>query len=393
MNPKETMEEPKKTSWWLPVGIIILLVIVVGGLSWWQKEKAPKEPYKIGFIGAMTGPIAKYGSYEAVKLAVDDINNSGGINGQQLQLIAEDGKCDSKVAVDAMNKLVDVDQVKIVLGGHCTPESLAIAPIAESKNVLMLASITTSPALSTFTNKGGYVIRTSPVSVIQAEIVSDYAYNKLSLRKMAVIHEQTDYARPIGEKMRDDFNQFGGNTVVFESYTPGTTDFRTVLTKVKSQGADSIYLSAQSPDAALNFMKQVKELGLDSLKLFGNDVAGIPANLQKEPALYEGFMLALPNFDTSTGKPNEFLNEYNAKYNTTELPYGVWTAECYDAVKIIANEISKNGMDIAKIKDDLRGLKDYNGVSGTFSIGSNGDGIRQYEPKIVKNGKIEKYNP
>ncbi len=393
MDSKETLEEPKKTNWWLPVGIVVLLVVIIGGLAWWQQAKAPKEPYKIGFVGAMTGPVAKYGSYEATKLAVDDINNSGGINGHQIQLIAEDGKCDSKAAVDAMNKLIDVDKVQIVLGGHCTPESLAIAPIAESKKVLMLASITTSPALSAYTNKGGYVLRTSPVSVTQADIVSDYSYNKLNLKKMAVVYEQTDYARPIAEKMRDDFNKLGGNTVVFESYAPGTTDFRTILTKVKAQGADSIYLSAQSPDAALNFMQQVKELGLDNLKLFGNDVASIPANIQKQPALYEGFMTALPDFDTSTGKPKAFLDEYNAKYNTKELPYGVWTAECYDSVKIIADQISKNGMDIAKINAGLRSLTDYSGVSGTFSIGSNGDGIRHYSAKIVKDGKIETYNP
>jgi branched-chain amino acid transport system substrate-binding protein len=386
-------EKPKKTNWWLPVGIIVILVVLLGGLTLWQNNKASQEPYKIGFIGAMTGPVAKYGSYEAVKLAVDDINNSGGIKGHPIQLIAEDGKCDSASAVSAMNKLIDVDKVQIVLGGHCTPESLAIAPIAESKHILILASITTSPALSQYTSKGDYVVRTSPVSVIQSDIVSDYAYSDLNLKKMAVVYEQTDYARPIAEKMRDDLDKLGGNTAVYEAYNPGTTDFRTILTKIKSSGVDSIYLSAQSPDAALNFMKQAKELGLNNLKLFGNDVAGNQATINSAPDIYEGFVLALPDFDTSTGKPKEFLDKYNAAYNTTVLPYGVWTAECYDAVKIIANEISKRGMDVGKINTDLRSLKDYNGVSGTFSIGSNGDGIRNYSLKIVKDGKIVNLNP
>ena len=387
MNPTETLEEPKSTNWWLPVGIVVLLIVLIGGLAWWQKGRASTDPYKIGFIGPITGSSAKYGSYQAVQLAIDDINNSGGVKGHPIQLVAEDGKCDSASAVSAMNKLIDVDNIKIVLGGHCTPESMAIAPIAESKHVLMVASITTSPTLSQYTNKGDYVVRTSQLSVTQADLVSSYAYN-LGLKKVAIVYEQTDYARPIAEKMRDDFTQLGGTAVVYETYAPGTTDFRTILAKVKSQGADSIYLSAQSPDAALNFMTQVKELGLNNLKLFGNDVAGNQVTINSIPDVYEGFVLAVPDFDVTATKTKAFIDEYNSKYKTTELPYGVYTAESYDAVRIVANEMSKDGMDIAKINTDLRGLTNYNGVSGTFSIGKNGDGIRSISLKTIKSGKI-----
>ena len=274
----------QKTKW--IVGIVIAVILMVWGYSAMKGPGAliSTESIKIGFIGPMTGPSAKYGSYEAVRLAVEDINNRGGINSHPIELIAEDGACNSATAVEAMNKLINVDQVKIVLGGHCTPESMAIAPIAQANKVLMLASITTSPAL---TGKGDYVVRTSPVSVVQADLVSDLAYNTLNLRKMAVVYEQTDYARPIAEKMKSDFEKLNGKIVVFEAYTPGITDFRTVLTKIKSEGADSIYLSAQSPDAVTSFMKQAKELGLDKLKLFGNDVAG---NFAK--GSYDGFIFA-----------------------------------------------------------------------------------------------------
>ncbi len=371
--------------------ISIAIVLVLGGFVYVQTVGKANNTgsIKIGFIGAMTGPVAKEGMYEAVRLAVDDINSKGGINSHPIELIAEDGRCDSKTAVDAMNKLINIDKVKIVLGGHCTPESLAIAPVAQANKVLMLASITTSPAL---TGIGDYVLRTSPVSVVQADLVSDLAYNKIGVRKMAIVYEQTDYSRPIAEKMRDNFSKLTGEVVVFEAYTSGTTDFRTVLTKIKSKGADSIYLSALSPDSTLSFMKQTKELGLSKIKLFGNDAAGMPVNIQKEPKLYEGFVFGLPDFDANATNTKSFIDEYNKKYGTTELPYGIWTAECYDAVQIIANEITKNGMDIVKIKNDLHNLKDYKGVSGTFSIGSDGNGIRDYSLRIVKNGKIEKYN-
>ncbi|MEK6924088.1 MAG: ABC transporter substrate-binding protein, partial [Candidatus Micrarchaeota archaeon] len=123
--------------------IVLLAVVVLPTFTGHSVSGA--EPVKIGFIGAMTGSEAKYGSFEATVLAVDEINAAGGINGRRVQLVAEDGKCRAKEAATAAQKLVHVDGVKIILGGHCSPETMAIAPIAEQNGVLMLSSITTSP--------------------------------------------------------------------------------------------------------------------------------------------------------------------------------------------------------------------------------------------------------
>jgi len=179
--------------------------------------------------------------------------------------------------------------------------------------------------------------------------------------------------------------------VVFEAYTPGNIDFRTMLTKVLYNKADSLFLSAQNPDAALNFMKQVKEMGL-SVKLFGNDVAANQAVIDQIPDLYEDFVLAMPDFDLDNPKTKSFVERYNQKYRTKNLPYGIWTAESYDAVWIIKKCIEEYGETPDEIKKCLYNLKDYDGVSGKISIDSNGDGIKRYFLKVVKNGKITDYS-
>ena len=374
---------------WIPILIVAIIVVVGAVLLTTNKQKPLAGEIKVGYIGAITGPVAKYGSYEAVQLAVEDINNSGGINGAHLKLIAEDGKCNGKDAIDAVNKLINIDKVKVILGGHCTPESASIAPIVEKNKIIMLASITTSPVL---TDMGDYVFRTSPVSVVQSELVANLAYNNLGLKNLAIIYELTDYARPIAEKMNEKFTDYGGQVSLFESYTPGIIDFRTLLTKAKNKGVDSIFISAQSPDAALNFMKQVKELGLDNVQIFGNDVAGTQAIIDQMPELYEGFILALPNFDTNSKKTAKFINEYKEKYNVGNIPYGIWTAESYDAVFIIADALKKYGENPDKIKEYLYNVKNYDGVSGKITIDKNGDGVRSYFLKIVKDGKIVDYD-
>ena len=371
------------------IGLLALSVAALAGcgLQNVNQRQAAKEPVKIGFIGAMTGQFTKYGSYQAVQLAIDDINKNGGINGAQVKLIAEDGKCDPSTAVTAMNKLIDVDQVKVVLGGHCTPESNAIAPVAEINKVIMLAAISASPAL---TNMGDYIFRTSPVATVQSTMDATLAYNKLGLRKMAIIYEQTDYARPIAEKMKEEFSRLGGKVAVYESYNPGVIDFRTILTKAKDNQVDSIFISPQSPDAGFNLMKQIREMKIKAA-LFGNDVAGIQANIDKDPAMYEGFILSSPDFNPENPKTKDFIDEYNSKYNTKDLPYGFWTAESYDGAMLIADAIAKNGLDVEKIKQYLYNVKNYEGVSGKISIDSNGDGIREYVTKVVKNGKMVNY--
>lgn len=361
----------------------IVLILLLGACA-----IPNQQPIKIGWISDLSGPVAKYGAYEAGMLAVEEINQKGGINGRPIQLIAEDGKCNPKAATDAINKLIQVDNVKIVLGGHCTPESMNIAPIAEENKIIQLASITSSPK---FSGIGEYIFRTSPVSIAQSALIADYAINN-GIKKIAIIYEQTDYALPIAEKLKTEFTSKGGEVTNFEAYAPATEDFRTILLKVKSQNPEAIFISPQSPDAALLLIKQIKEIGLNA-RLFGNDVAINQAIIDKFPDKYEGFIGATPDFDTENPKTKTFIEAYKKKYNVQNIPYGIWTAETYDAVYIIADAISKNGEDVEKIKEYLSNIKDYQGASGTFSINEKHDGVRTYTLKTVKNGKLENYKP
>ncbi len=366
--------------------VVIILVIILGLYMFKNKEDSE---IKVGWISDLTGPVAKYGAYEAGTLAMEEINAKGGINGKPLKIIFEDGKCSGKDAVSAMNKLVSIDKVKVVLGGHCSPESVAIAPIAEKNKVLMLASITGSPVL---TNAGDYVFRTTPVVTMQSILISNLAYQKLGLKKFAVIYELTDYARPLAETFKDNFTKLGGLVPVYEGYNPGTTDFRTILEKARSNGVDGLIILPQSPDAGYQLMKQIKELRIKA-KLFGNDVAGNQKVVNSEPALYEGLVLALPNFDVvNNPKSKAFSDAYNARFNTTVLPYGIYTAESYDAVYIIADGIAKYGYDVEKLKQYLYSINGYDGASGKITIDANGDGVRDYFLKTIKGGKIVNYD-
>ena len=371
----------------IPLAALVTLVdavLLISLFSCKNRQDVTKEPIKLGYIGPMTGSSAKYGSFEAVSLAIEEINSAGGIQGRKVMLIAEDGKCNGKEAVTAVNKLIHIDKVQIILGGHCSPESLAIAPIVEQNKVVMLASISSSPLL---THAGDYVFRTTPVSTVQSEIIAEAAKNKLGVERFAVIYEQTDYARPIAEKLKLEFEKRNGQIVLYEAYNPGDIDFRTLLLKARSAEPDALFLSAQTPDAVFHFVKQVKELGL-SVKLFGNDVFATQAIIDQAPELFEGAVIAAPHFDESNPLTKKFIENYNKRYGTQHLPHGIWTAESYDAVFLVKKCIEEYGELPDQVKRCLYNIKDFVGASGKISIDQNGDGIREYYLKTIKKGKI-----
>ncbi|MDD4983952.1 MAG: ABC transporter substrate-binding protein [Candidatus ainarchaeum sp.] len=359
----------------LVLTIVIVLLIIFSGTT---------ETYKIGYVGAMTGPMAKYGSYEAVSLAIDEINDKGGISGKQIELIAEDGKCNAQDAVAGANKLIFQDGVKVILGGHCSPESLAIASLSEENKVIQLASITTSPKYSDF---GDYIFRTSPSSAVQGEVISN-AIKAQGYTKVAILFEKTDYAEPIAANLKTGVEKFG-QVVYYDQYVTGTNDFKTEVSKIVESGAEIVFISPQAPDATLLIVKQLLEQG-STAKIFGNDVTGNLSVIEKDPTIFEGMIFTTPSFDSNSEMYLMFSQKYKEKYGV-DVPYGFWTAESYDAVFIIANAINENGYDSDGIKTYLEALTGFKGSSGTISINALHDGIRSYSLRTVKSGKIVNY--
>lgn len=375
----DNLEKNKILTGTIIIICILLMSVFVVTQTGFFIAQGSADTIKIGWISDLSGGCSKYGAYEAGMMALEEVNKNGGINGKQVELIVEDGKCDAKTSINAMNKLVNIDGVKFVLGGHATPESAAIAPIAEENEVLMLASITTSPVL---TNAGEYVFRTSPVSTIQSKYIANLAYNKLGHKTMAIVYSQTDYTSPIAERMNEEFTGLGGKVIVQEGYLVNTTDFKTILTKISSLKPDAIFISAMTPDEAYNFMKQLKELNISS-QVFGNDTLS-NKNIFEKGGLNEGVIIAGPDFDLNNPKTSLFIHNYKEKYNS-EVPFGVFTAECYDALFMLKEAIEKVGEDSTEVAKYLYTI-DFHGASGRIQLDEFGDGIREYKLKIIKNG-------
>ena len=369
-----------KNSWaWLGafvVVVIIIIAVVHGGAN-----KADANVVKIGFVGPLTGDAAAYGAtaQEGAQLAVSDINAAGGINGKKVEVIFEDGKCTGQDAVSAMQKLVSIDKVKFILGGACSGETLAMGPVAQSTKTLIFSSVSSSPDISKL---GDYVFRNHPSDDVGGANLAAAA-NARS-KKAAIISEETDYAQGIRKVFSDDYTQAGGQIVDDETFVTGTTDFRSIISKVKASGADAIFVNAQTEAAAVQIATQIRQLGLKT-QLYGIYFTG--DQTKKSPAMDGIIMVDLPSL-LQTPASSRFLSEFNTMFGKGP-EYHYFAAATYDALNLLVNGIKSAGYNPSKVSQYLYGIQNYDGVAGTYHFDQNGDVVGiSFTLKQLKNGQF-----
>ncbi len=360
-------------------GLILAIALLVGCKSGTQTQD--KEPIKIGFIAPLTGDAANLGvnSRKGVELAVKELNDAVGINGRKVEVVYEDGKCNAKDASSAGNKLINLDKVPVIIGGLCSSETIAVAPMAEDNKVILFSGCSSNPKITTI---GDFVFRDYPSDSFQGVYGAEIAKNKLNAKKVAILYCLGDWCVGIKEVFKKKFTELGGEVVAEESYEQDSRDLRTQLTKIKDKNPDLIYFVGYT-EASIVGIKQMKELGID-VPTLGAD-AWDDAKIWTETGnAGEGKMWTVVDTPIS----EDFKAKMKAQHGSDEVT--LCTPQVYDAFNIVTEIMKKVGTDTTKIKNELYKVKGYKGVSGTITIDSNGDlATANYVTKVAKNGKGE----
>ncbi|HAT03576.1 MAG TPA: hypothetical protein DCS29_02240 [Candidatus Magasanikbacteria bacterium] len=340
------------------------------------------SPIKLGWLGPLTGDVSSVGTAnrEGTELAVKEINDAGGINGRKVEVVYEDGACDSKTASNAGNKLINVEKVTAIVGGLCSGETLANTTVAEENKVVMVAYGSTAPSLTT---AGDYIFRVVPSDSYQGKYAANFVYSTLGKKKVAVLYAKTDYTEGIAQVFIDEYKKLGGEVVLTDTFLQTDRDLKTQLTKVKNSEAEALYFPTYTEAAVVGF-KQMKELGL-SISIIGPEGYADPKIVAAEGT--HDTMYTAP-----VSPENEsFNNKFMAATKRTDVP--IYTTHAYDATKILLETIKKVGTDKEMIKNELYNVKNYQGVSGEITFDKNGDlATANYEIMVIKNNKSEKYS-
>lgn len=370
--------------------IVVLIVVIGGGWYIYQNGKTAdiNGPVKIGVILPLTGDAAAYGepARQVMEIAMEEINADGGINGNPIEFVVEDGKCDGTGGANAAQKLINVDKVQVILGGFCSSETLSAEPIATQAKVALFSEGSSSPKL---TGISKYFARNYPSDSTQGSVLANVAFTDKGWKKVAFIQEQKDYPLGIQTAFTEAFTKLGG-TVSIEEFPETATDFRSLIAKAKAAAPDALFVDTQTAAAANRILKQLSESGWTPPLLITDTTVADPETLKNNAAILEGALAAEMGVDLTNPKFANLVATYKAKYGT-DVPFQSYAQTEYDAVYLVRNAIKEVGYDGTKIANWLRNVKNWQGAAGSVTIGDNGDPVAGHRPETVKGGVVTPY--
>lgn len=337
------------------------------------------DPIKIGMVVPLTGSIADAGRYgtQGAKLAVEEINKSGGVLGRPLELMIEDDQSLNPATVLAFTKLSDDKDIVAFLGPTRSTQIQAIAPSVKlTGRPVMIGG--TDPSLTLSGNP--WFLRFRPNDTFTARVMSDFGVNKLGKKKWAIVHATDAFGTTAKTLFTDTLKNLGITPVLIEGQPNNSPDYTAVALAVKQSGADALatFITFE-PDVAI-FARQLRQLGVNIVWLGSPSITTTTARKLAGATLYGTYAVADFHPDANP-EAKSFSDKYLAAYKTTPDFFGSWP---YDAVHVLAKAIASAGStDPQKIRDALLAIKSYQGVEGTYNFDNNGDGLHGYN--IVKN--------
>ncbi len=330
------------------------------------------DTIKVGANLEMTGGSASYGisSKNAIELAFKEINEKGGINGKQLELVVADNKSEAAEATNAMQKLVSQDNVVAVIGPNLSSSVIAASAINNSAKVLDIAPMATNPYVTVDQASGktkDFNYRTCFIDPFQGTVMAKFATSELGVGNAAIlIDNSSDYAKGLAQFFKENFVKEGGAVTAEESYLQKDTDFKATLTKIKATNPDFLYVPGYYQEVGL-IVKQARELGMNMPIAGGDgwDSAKMP-EIAGAAALNNTYFSSLYSPEDSSDINKNFVAAYEKAYG--QKP-DVFAALSYDSALLVAEAIKNAGStEPAKISEAMAKINGFSGVSGSVTF-------------------------
>jgi branched-chain amino acid transport system substrate-binding protein len=347
---------------------------------------AESDDIVLGHYASMTGSEATFGrsTDNGIKLALEEINEAGGVKGKKVRLITYDDKGDAREAGIAVTRLVTRDNVAAVLGEVASSLSLVGAPICQDSGVPMVTPSSTNPAV---TEVGDMVFRVCFIDPFQAYVCAKFAreHEGLKAQKAAILYDQSGaYAVGLRDEFTKSFEELGGDIVATEAYQAGDQDYSAQLTAIRATEPDVIFIPGYYTDVG-NIAIQARKLGI-TMPLLGGD-GWDSENLAKIAGkdIDGSFYSNHYSHQDPDPRVQDFIKKYKDR-NEGRTPDGL-AALGYDAARIVCDAIgrapSTSGADIAA---ELAKTKDFQGVTGKISIDENRNAVKPAVMLEMKDG-------
>lgn len=325
----------------------------------------------IGSNLEMTGSNASFGNStgNAMKMAIEEVNNADGLLGKQVQLIALDNRSEVAGATDAMFKLMDAG-VAGIIGPDTSSNVIAIAPLVGEHHIPLISPKATHPAVTVDPSSGRvreYVFRATYEDSYQGRLAAEFVYQDLGKRRAAIlIDNSSDYAIGLANIFSERFAESGGAVIEREAYLKGDVDFKVTLTKLRAQNPDILFVPGYYQEVGM-IIRQAREMGWD-VTIVGGDgwdsdkLAEIAGAKNLNNTYYTNHYAP----DDTDEDLQKFIAKYERRYGSKPDSYAVLG---YDATRLLLEAIRRAGTtDAQKVQRELTGMQQFDGISGQITI-------------------------
>jgi branched-chain amino acid transport system substrate-binding protein len=347
----------------------------------------PEVTVKLGHVAPMTGPQAHLGkdNENGARLAIDELNAQGlEIGGAKVkfELIAEDDQADPKQGTIVAQKLVDA-KVNGIIGHLNSGTTIPASKLYSDAGLPQISGSATNP---TYTQQGfKTAFRVMANDVQQGKALGEFAA-KQGAKSVAIVDDRTAYGQGLADEFKKSAEAAGLKVVATEYTNDKATDFKAILTKIKSKKADLVFFGGMDAQGG-PMAKQMKDLGIKA-KFLGGDGVCTPEFMKLGGEATEGQYCSLPGMPLEKlAKGPEFKDKFVKKFNAEIQLYSPYV---YDAVMVMADSMKRaNSVDPVKYLAEV-GKTSYDGVTAKISFDEFGDlkggAISMYQ---YKGGKLE----
>jgi len=361
--------------------LLLVGIVVVFSTAGWMGNALAADTIKIGFNAPLTGFAASDGksSSEGAKLAVEQINAAGGINGKKIELVIYDDQAKAAQAIPIANKLIGQDKVVIGVSGSYSGPTRSAAGVFQKAGIPYISAYAIHPDI---TRAGNYVFRTSFLGEIQGRGGAKLIGDILGKKKVVIITLQNDFGKSLASGFKSVAGDYGITIVNEYEYSIKDRQFGSIVAKVKADKPDAIYASgyyftagplvSQLRAAGVN-VPIIGQEGYDSQKFI--EIAGPSA---------EGVIITTSlDRDSTVPETQNFIAAFEQKAG---FKADMVAASAHTAILVAADALRRAGSTDPEALRKAIASTNLKVSTGTISFNQLGEVMKAVQNQVVKDG-------
>jgi len=342
--------------------LVFLAAVLILGVAGCAKQQAP---VKIGAAGPFTGDLSKIGhdSLNALKMAVDEFNQAGGLDGRTVEVVVGDDGGDPAKGNVVADKFISDPGVLGVVGPMNSSVVNAALPAYEKARLVVISQSATTSGL---TDRGFKVMhRICPRDDAQGKAAATFIFKELQAQKVYILDDKSTYGQGLADQVAKDLKAYGLTQVKRDQVSDKDKDFSSLIALIRSFNPDLVYTAFANPAQAANLARQMLSVGLRP-KLMGGDGCREKDQLigGGGPAVQGMYVTALGRDVKEVPEAKAFVEKFESKYKGMSI----FSGQTYEATKILlaaikdaakAGQLSREG-----VLKALHATKGYKGILG-----------------------------